>query len=87
MSGFRSSDITYVILTEDGECSDLISLEQCKARYQLRVTGLAFRSSLPFSPLDHEMFGSNITGDNLLCNLDVEIWYHYLIKVYFYLEI
>lgn len=83
MSGFRSLGITHVILTEDGVCSDLISLEQCKARYQLRVIGLAFRSTLTFTPLDHEMFGSNITGGNLLSNLNDEIWYHYLMKVFF----
>lgn len=52
-------------------CIYHISFYQYKASYMLRVSGLAFFSTLTFLLLDHEILGSNLICANPLSLLNL----------------
>lgn len=50
--------LILLILFKNLQCSDFTSLVKYKAKYQLRVNGLAFWSTVTFSPTDDQIHGS-----------------------------
>lgn len=65
----RCEQVSASLVIRDGLCSDPTLFVYYKAIYKFRVTCLAFRFTLMFSPTYHEKLGSNLFAPNqpLLC--------------------